>query len=265
MKKIAFTLVLNGMPFIKKQAEIIPKVFDEWHIIEGATLPVFDTSWCRDIDSKFYSDKKLSIDGTTQFIDSIVDNKKIFIHRKNNFWYGKTEMCKRIEDNMDNCILMQIDVDEIWKPEILSEIFEYTENNDGFDGMLFKCNYFVGPNIQIISENTYGNKNDEWCRLWKIKDKTMWKSHEPPRIHNLHKFLSKKITSQKGWIFDHYAYVFESQLQFKENFYGYKGAVERWKNLQNNNTFPCYLKYFLPWVKDETIVNRVENNKIYEL
>lgn len=258
MKKIAFTLVLNGMPFIKQQAEILPKVFDEWHIIEGATLPIKDTNWCRMIDDKYFDDNKLSIDGTTEFINSVVDNEKIFVHRKNDFWLGKTEMCNAIADKMEDCILMQFDVDEIWKPEILNEVLNHAENNEGFDGMLFKCNYYVGENLVIQNENCYGNNPEEWCRLWKIKEKTSWKSHEPPRIFGLSAFLSRNTTKAKGWIFDHYAYTREEQVAFKENFYGYTGAVQQWKNLQQNTVFPRYLKDFLPWVKDEAIVNKLK-------
>jgi hypothetical protein len=255
MKTIAFTIVLNGFPFIKKQAEIIPEIFDEWHIIEGATLPLKDTAWCKNIDHKFYSDKKLSIDGTTEFIDTIVDNKKIFVHRKFDFWNGKTEMCNQIEHKMENCILMQFDVDEIWNKEILKEILEFSKNNEEFHGMLFKCNYYVGPNILIQNENCYGNNVGEWARLWKIKNKTKWEKHEPPQIQGLNKFLSRDFTKKKGWVFDHYAYVLENQIKFKENFYGYNNAFNEWKNLQLNNNFPCELKNYLKWVNDCSIVD----------
>lgn len=258
MKKIAFTIVLNGMPFIKKQSEILPEIFDEWHIIEGATLPKEDTSWCKPINNIFYSSDKLSVDGTKEFIDSIVDNKKIFVHRKGDFWNSKTEMCNSIEYLMESCILMQFDVDEIWSKETLLDILAYCKNNNDFDGMLFKCNYYVGPDIVTISDNTYGNQKDEWCRLWIIKDKTSWKSHEPPRIYGLKKFLPKKFTKEKNWIFNHYAYVLEQQLRFKENFYGYTNALSKWKKLINHKGFPCHLGFFFPWVKDDTIVNRIK-------
>ena len=254
MRKIAFTIVLNGMPFIKKQYEIIPKVFDEWHIIEGVSLPMNDTRWCQTIPSRFYSDKQLSIDGTTEFIDSIVDNKTIFVHRKNDFWHGKTEMCKQIEPYMENCILMQFDVDEIWKPQILNEVLTYAENNEGFDGMLFKCNYYVGPNLITEGENCYGSESNEWCRVWKIKNKTFWISHEPPRVKDCMLFLTRDYTKSKNWVFDHYAYVLEPQLDFKENFYGYKEALKHWKSLQTHNNFPCLLRNHLKWVTDNAIV-----------
>ena len=257
MKKIAFTIVLNGMPFIKRQAEIIPKIFDEWHIVEGATLPVKDTQWCKSITSDFFSDKKLSIDNTTEFIDSIADNKQIFVHRKNDFWHGKTEMCQQIEPYMQNCILMQFDVDEIWKEEILKDVVLYAIKNEGFDGMLFKCRYYVGQNLLIQNENCYGNYSTEWSRLWKISKNAKWVSHEPPHIKGCNKFLSQAFTSQKGWVFDHYAYVNEEQVRFKEVFYGYNGAVSQWKLLQQHNNFPCTLKQFLPWVDHLAIVDKL--------
>jgi hypothetical protein len=258
VKKIAFTIVLNGMPFIKDQGEILPYLFDEWHIIEGATLPIKDTAWCKNIDNKFYTNKKLSVDGTTEYIDKLAKkHSNIIIHRKENgdFWQGKLEMCQQVESSMEDCILMQFDVDEIWNPITLKNVLDYATTSLTQDGMLFKCNYFVGPGLVIQNENCYGNKNDEWCRLWKIKQKTTWKSHEPPRINGLHHFLSRDFTKQHGWIFNHYAYVKEDQVAFKENFYGYPNAVMHWRNLQNCNDLPTFLRNFLPWVNDNAIVD----------
>jgi hypothetical protein len=258
MKKIAFTIVLNGMPYIKQQYEVIPKVFDEWYIIEGATRPVYDTGWCSNISKKFYSDKFTSIDGTSEFLDSIASDK-IKIIRKNDFWDGKVEMCNSFMNQIENCSLMQIDVDEVWDIETLNDILNYSESNDYFDGMLFKCNYYVGSDLITIGENCYGNNPNEWCRFWKIKNKTFWVSHEPPRIRGCTKFLTRDYTKSKNWTFNHYAYALQSQLEFKENFYNYKGAVEQWKKLQENTVFPCKLKNFLPWVDDKVEVIRIKN------
>lgn len=262
MKRIAFTLVLNGMPYIRQQAEILPKLFDEWHIIEGATRPRADTSWCKDIDQKYYNTTKdnfgRSVDGTAEFLDELAEeHDNVFIHLKlGDLWDSKTEMCNQIAYQMENCILMQFDVDEIWTEDKLNEVLKYAEEEQGFHGMLFKCNYFVGEGLVIQNEDCYGNNPGEWCRLWKIGPKTSWRSHEPPRIHGLTDFLSRDFTKNKGWIFDHYAYYLESQVAFKENFYGYTGAVESWKRLQNNKEFPCLLRNYLPWVTDNAIVGK---------
>jgi hypothetical protein len=257
MKKIAFTLVLNGMPFIKQQAEIIPDVFDVWYIIEGATLPIKDTAWCRNIDSKYYSDNKLSVDGTTEFLNSIA-SEKIKIIRKNDFWNGKVEMCNIFMPFVDNAILMEFDVDEIWKKEVLIDVLDYAEKNNHFDVMLFKCNYFVGPNLHIVNEDCYGNPSDHWPRLWRVLNKTQWLSHEPPRISDLNRYLKRSFTKNKGWIFDHYSYVQPEQVAFKENFYGYMGALDKWEKLQNNDNFPCLLRNYLPWVQDGAIVDKIK-------
>jgi hypothetical protein len=256
MKKIAFTIVLNGMPFIKTQYDIIPKVFDEWYIVEGACRPHHDTSWCSTISSEFYNHDKLSIDGTSEFLDSIASDKIIII-RKGDYWDGKLEMCNSFMDNLSDCVLMQFDVDEIWDVEILNSVLNYSVNNDYFDGMLFKCNYFMGPSIKKINDGGYADNPYEWMRLWKFRNSTRWLSHEPPRILGCDNLLSKEFTKSNGWIFDHYAYVTEEQLKFKENFYGYSGALESWKRLQNNDKFPCMASEFLPWVTDNTILDKI--------
>lgn len=257
MKKIAFTLVLNGMPFIKRQAEIIPEVFDYWFIVEGATLPIYDTSWCKNIDNQYFSDKKLSVDGTTEYLDSIASDK-IIIVRKNDFWNGKIEMCNCFMEYVENAYLMEIDVDEFWSKETLVKMFEYCDKRLIYDGCQFKCNYYVGPDLIIANDGFYGNQDFEWNRLWKIKDKTTWASHEPPVLHGYNKIVDKKTTMKLGWVFDHYAYVLESQLQFKQNFYGYENAVADWKRLQAHTEFPTKLKDFLPWVDDGCIVTKTD-------
>jgi hypothetical protein len=46
------------------------------------------------------------------------------------------------------------------------------------------------------------------------------------------------------------------QVAFKENFYGYVGALSKWEKLQNNDSFPCFLRNYLPWVQDGAIVDK---------
>ena len=75
--------------------------------------------------------------------------------------------------------------------------------------------------------------------------------HEPPKIGGKRIPFSKDEMEKIGAVMDHYAYVFEAQVRFKEEYYGYKGAVEGWKRLQSNTHWPAQLKHFFPWVKDE--------------
>jgi hypothetical protein len=257
MKKIAFTLVLNGMPFIRQQAEIIPKVFDHWYIIEGYALPVKDTAWCRNINITKFTNDGLSNDGTTEFLDTLPDNVTVIRKERGSFWNGKTEMCNSFMSEVSDSILMEFDVDEIWNPDILKDVLDYAEKSDAH-GMVFKCNYYVGNDLILEGENCYGNNPGEWMRLWKIGHPTQFISHEPPRVRGLTSFLDRSFTSQRGWIFDHYAYVNENQLKFKEDYYGYKGAVNNWKMLQQVNDFPVNLKDYFPWVNDYSKVIKIK-------
>lgn len=260
MKKVAFTIVLNGMPFLKQQYEIIPKVFDEWIIVEGYALPVKDTSWCRNIDMNKFTINGLSNDGTTEFLDSIACDKIKIIRKPNGqYWNGKTEMCNAAIAGLSDTILMEFDVDEIWKESVLDDILCYAEqNSDIIDGMRFKCNYYVGPNMVTVGNNCYGNNYGEWSRLWVIRIPTTFKTHEPPVLDRVEqRIVDRDTTMNWGWVFDHYAYVIEEQLKFKEDYYGYRGAVRLWKNLQKQSTFPCKLKPFLPWVDDKATVIKI--------
>lgn len=260
MEKNAFTIVLNGMPYLEWQYKIIPKVFDNWFIIEGATKPTKDTAWCSTIPDKYYNDYKLSVDGTTEFLDHIKSDKIHVLRTNGTFWEGKVDMCNSFMDKISvPSILMEFDVDEIWTVDNLNNLLSFSEEKfNDVDGFMLKCNYFVGPGLYIANEGHYGNPWDQWSRHWHIKRPTRWISHEPPRLHGLDRFLHRNVTAEKGWVFDHYAYYLENQVAFKEDFYGYKDAVSHWKKLQRNTKFPCLLGDFLPWVRDGAIVDRIK-------
>ena len=256
---VAFTIVLNGMPFIKQQNDIIPKVFDHWYIVEGVALPVKDTSWCRLPSSEFYDTNYLSVDGTREYLDSIQSDKITVIRNNNQPWNGKVDMCNSFMDKLPaNTTLMQFDVDEIWDEKVLRDLLNFCDNINSDLTMCFRCNYFVGPDIKITSQNTYGDNYYEWYRLWRLQAPgARWGAHEPPQINRGFAVLDKPFTSQKGWIFDHYAYALEQQVKFKESYYGYAGAVESWKSLQQHKEFPCLLRNHLPWVRDNATIDRI--------
>lgn len=256
---VAFTIVLNGMPFIRQQMEIIPKVFDHWYIVEGVALPVKDTSWCHTPSSEFYDENYLSVDGTREYLDSIQSDKITVIRNNNQPWNGKVDMCNSFMDKLpENTTLMQFDVDEIWNEATLKDMLKFWQSVDSDFTMCFRCNYFVGPNIKIVSQGTYGDMPYEWYRLWKLKKPgARWVAHEPPTLDRQFVVLDKNFTTAKGWKFDHHAYVYEHQVKFKETYYGYAGAVESWKKLQEHKEFPCLLSRHLPWVRDNAIVDRI--------
>lgn len=71
--------------------------------------------------------------------------------------------------------------------------------------------------------------------------------------------FSHQETEANGLVFKHFAYVDESQLSFKEKYYGYRDAITDWDRLQANKTFPTKLSNYFKWVTDDTMVDKASN------
>ena len=170
----------------------------------------------------------------------------------------------------EEAVLWEVDVDEFWtKEQIIKMRQSYCDNPDN-TASYYLCHFFVGPKLVITSINNYGNHTDyEWIRTWNYKPGDKWISHEPPKLcrrsndnqwQNLSQLnpFNHKETFDLGLVFQHYAYVLQSQLRFKEYYYGYKNAVVQWEILQNQELFPVHLKKYFEWVNDEAIVNTLD-------
>lgn len=267
MKNVFVTIVLDGMPWITRhhpEFELL-KVPWEWHVVEGVAEPVHCTSWCAPIPPR------LSIDGTTQYLDSLSSDPRVHLYRSP-LWPGKVSMFNRVLETLtDPCLLWQIDSDEWWSASqiaVMNAMFEkYPERNCAY----YLCRYFVGPGIVITSMDTYGNNRSyEWLRTWRFKPGMKFEKHEPPVLRGkgfFQKPFTHKDTMMTGAVFDHYAYSTERQVAFKELFYAghenpnaakYSGAVENWKRLQANTEWPVdSLDRFLPWVGPNVKANRI--------
>ncbi len=274
-----FTLVLNGMPFIKYHIEIFKnlKVPWMWHIVEGVADLVRDTAWSVPLSGKI-TDKLhkngLSNDGTTEYLDELSkefpENVRIYRKPHGAFWDGRVEMCNTVVKNInEECLLWQVDVDEIWETWKIEKMYRMFLENPEKTAAWFICRYFVGKDLVVINRNVYGNRlNQEWLRVWKFKPGMFWYTHSPPvlcikigeKLYDVGRMnpFTHSDTEKEGLIFDHYAYVLPKQLEFKETYYGYKGALKNWERLQNCRKFPVYLRNFFPWVKDNAIVDRVQ-------
>ncbi|MCB0337185.1 MAG: hypothetical protein KDD62_12795, partial [Bdellovibrionales bacterium] len=269
-----FTIVLNGEPFIRYHIEVFKQLKQpwHWHIIEGVAELVHDTGWSKQnggsIAASFHKNGR-SIDGTSGYLDSLTRDypNQVTVYRKPEgaFWDGKLEMVNAPLENLpEEAILMQIDVDECWTATQLSTLHELFQSKPHKSAAWFWCWYFVGPELIVSTRNTYGGNSDyEWLRAWRYQKGCTWKAHEPPTLLNtqgqdlgrLNPILHHE-TEANDLIFQHFSYVTEDQLAFKEQYYGYQGAIESWKNLQKQSSFPIYLKNYFPWVTDQAQVCR---------
>lgn len=278
------TIVLNGEPFIRHHIDAFLKLPFEWHwhIIEGVADLKHDTAWSLQngghISPEIHNNG-LSNDGTTEYIDAIKQKypERITVYRKpaGYFWDGKLEMVSApLVHINEECLLWQLDADEIWKPDQFVKAREMFLKEPERTSAWYYCNFYVGPELAIISRDTYGNNSSyEWIRTWHFKPGDAWASHEPPclcrksengqwsDLAKIYPFTHIE-TEATGLVFDHYAYVLESQLSFKEKYYGYNNAVSSWERLQKVDTFPVRLRDFFPWVTDEAIVTKVEQSAV---
>lgn len=268
-----FSIVLNGMPFVRCQYETFKalKIPWRWHIVEGVAELKKDTAWSVKLGGYlpdgFHRGCK-SVDGTTEYLDSISseDQDRVLIYRKPTgiAWDGKVEMCRIFMPNIRNgSLLWQVDVDEIWKPWQIEKILKMFQEEPARTAAWFNCNYFVGPGVAVMKGEPY-TKN--WLRVWRFEEGMNWVSHEPPKLGRrdilgcanmgrLYPF-SMEETERRGLVFDHYAYVFPQQVKFKESYYGYKGLCETWEKIKEWDSFPESIRTFFPAVVEDQLVEK---------
>lgn len=270
-----FTIVLNGMPFLRHHIEVFSqlRLHWHWHVIEGVAELTGDTAWSVKHGGQVcthWHRNGLSIDGTTEYIDELKNSfpQHVSVYRKGEgqFWKGKVEMVRAPLNSIhQESLLWQIDADEIWSREQIETMAAAFCLNPERSAAFFWCHYFVGEDRYISTRYGYSqNPHYEWLRVWRFAPGDHWLAHEPPTltrsidgeeidVGRIMPFLHQE-TEAMGLVFDHYAYVHESQIAFKEEYYGYSGAVEQWKRLQNAR-LPVRLADFFHWVHDDTYVD----------
>lgn len=248
-----FTIVLNGKRFLNEQLEIFQQLDIpwRWHIVEGVSRPIECTSWCAEVQDRWHKDW-LSIDGTTELLNEIKD-PRVRITRRLGPWAGKIAMVDAAMEGVTDDVVMQIDADEFWTPGQIEKIYDLLKDRSPGDFAQFECFYFVGPTRVITSRRGFGYMPYEWFRAWKMAPGLKFNSHEPPVLNAWATYIPRETTRSMGLIFDHYAYFFREQVEFKEQFYKYDGLVAGWERLQETKGEVRLCDYFTflkdqPWV-----------------
>lgn len=242
--RIAFTIILNGLHHLKHNDyyKLVPNIFDYWIIVEGASNNKGSTSWCRNMSSNYHNNGK-SIDGTTEFLKNISKqyNNIVYIEPEK-MWDSKDQQVNKaieeIKKITNNCYLWEIDIDEQWSKDNIEQA-EYTlKQHKGKTGC-FLCNYYVGKDL--IVKGMWGEGYAlPYRRLWNWNGE-LFETHEPPKLvggNGLGLLLPQK--------FNHYAYYFEEDVKFKNDWYsGHDGVYEKWKQLQVETKFPIHISKLL--------------------
>jgi hypothetical protein len=255
MKLHIITLVLDGMPFIPYHLPMLQmtNVDWRWHIVHGAAMNNGSTSWCN------AQEARLSLDGTTEYLAIIKHHPRVTIYERPG-WISKDDMVNEpLRHITEESVLMEIDVDEIWQSKQLDKIVWLVGDNKTKLAR-FKCRYFLGLNILSTSQSGFGNNPGEWLRAWHFRPGDNFERHEPPQLRQQlwGAELTQEFTADQGLVFDHYAYAFQHQLEYKERWYGYPNAVSHWKKLQENQHWPVTdLKKFLPWASPGSTADKL--------
>ena len=281
-----FTIVLNGMPFIRYHLDVFDRLPFRWHwhVVEGVASLVHDTAWSVDAGGHVGSTAHvggLSVDGTTAYLDEIAtrDRVRVSVYRKpgGEFWDGKREMVSAPLPNIrEECLLWQIDADELWTSEQVVSMRELFQNDPGRAAAYYWCHYVAAPETIIATRYNYAaNPAVEWLRTWRYRPGDQWTAHEPPTlvragatglvdVADERAFLHDE-TERAGAVFQHFAYATEAQVRFKESYYGYGGAVAHWHRLREAMRAadgPLRLGDYLPWVNDDTLVDHAKRRHV---
>jgi len=267
--------VLNGEPFIRHHIHVFRKLTVPWvwHVVEGLAGHVRDTAWGAkrggSLPDEFLTTAR-SNDGTSEYLDELhkEDPGRVVIYRKpaGVRWDGKLEMVSAPLANIrEPCLLWQVDADELWTVRQVFHLHELFSRNPDKTAAWFYCHFFVSPEFCSGAVDVYGNfTRSEWLRVWHFKPGDTWEAHEPPTlvrpgangrkddVGKLNPF-PQQLTASEGLRFQHYAYVTEPQLRFKERYYGYPGAVATWHRLQADLVQAPRLRKYLPWVREMEI------------
>ena len=276
-----FTIVLNGMPFLRYHLPMLQqlKIPWEWHIAEGLAQLRHDTAWSLRKRLSWRIPFRLqtsgwipddlhqggrSIDGTSQYLDEIagLDSRvKLWRTPPGTCWDGKREMVRAACAGLNTeTLLWQIDSDELWTVDQIHTAHEMFAAAPAKMAARYWCHYYVGPELEILERNCYGNGRDGWIRTWRARPGDVWQAHEPPLLVRgevplcSNSFLQAETEAQ-GLVFEHYAYVTEQQVGFKEAYYGYTNALRHWRQLQQAVP-PVQLERYLPWVHHPARVGR---------
>lgn len=258
------TIVLDGLKFLPIQLATFNKLTTPWRwiCVEGQAANVNCTAWTAKMPPR------LSIDGSTHWLAEVSKYHPNVTHIPQTLWEGgKLEMFNAAmakihalagELGVKDATVMEIDADEQWTPSQLELIAGFFRTSSDYQRMQFKCQYHVGPNLVITTENTYGNNLEyEWFRAWRYFPQFRFLRHEAPVVNSPEgKTLDCHTTERMGLKFCHQSYFYESQAEYKMRFYQYPDALNQWRALQAAPK-PCRVGDYLKWVTDGAMCDNI--------
>jgi hypothetical protein len=248
-----FTLAFNCAEDLRAQWAILQQMRApfRWSIVEGYAEPTGCTSWCKPLGDRWHKNGA-SADGTRDVLETIARDSRVCVQLADRPWSGKKEMVNAALDKLPNAgTLIEMDSDEFWSIDQIGLIDLTLRRFPKVGGMQFHCRMWITERHIIFTEDCYGSRPYEWHRAWNYDGRQRFEEHEPPRLNGADVFITRDITRSIGLIFEHRSYVRRKQVELKQDYYGYHGAVDGWQQLRESNESVVQLKKYLPWVNDD--------------
>lgn len=256
--RIAFTIILNGLHHLlhNDYGRRLPEMVDLWVIVDGAAQNIGSTSWCKEMPAKYHNNGA-SVDGTVEYIKRLTKEfSNIQIVLSDGMWKGKDAQVNAaismIKKKTNKGFLWEIDCDEQWSRRAMDDAEQELIAANARAGS-FLANFYVGKTLLAKGEWGEG-KLLPYNRLWDWGGE-YFDLHEPPELikcDNIARLLKQK--------FNHYAYYFEKDVRFKNDWYrGHENILEKWETLQEKTEFPQPISALIsgPWGKTNTRIVKI--------
>jgi len=206
------------------------------------------------------------VDGTAAYLDRLAKRHsghiRVIRAPAGRTWPGKVAMVRAaMQGVQDGNLLFQLDSDELWSRSRLEQIVNLFRSRPDLQWARVPCRFFYGPDLFTEGENQYGNSKTEWLRFWRYRAGDFWRSHETPCL--VRAGTQKPVTQEpgidrrearaRGIGFDHYGFVTDRQLRFKEKYYGYRAAPSLWRHMKKTAPVGALVRRYLPWVREVEI------------
>jgi len=175
-------LAFNCIDYLDSVIRSVYDVVDQIIIVEGA---VGNMKHCSNNSGH-------SIDGTFDAIinDELYDpDKKIkIVMKRKGYWKNKIEMQNEIAKRVRAKYYIKMDADEIWKPETVTKIVKFLDENENIDVIRMPFHHFW-TSFGIVATDSGGK--------WSTKHPRVWRWRETFRHISSFNFFVDKATGNK--------------------------------------------------------------------
>jgi len=143
------------------------------------------------------------------------------------FWPGeKHEQSRACARRATGEYLWQVDIDEFYRPDDMTVIFDMLRDDPGIAGISFRQITFWGG-FEYVADSWYLHRGAEYChRVFQWGPGFQYVTHRPPTVHDARgrdlrtlRWIGGRDLARRGIVLLHYSLVFPKQVREKCVYY----------------------------------------------